>query len=105
MRIHGGGTVGCPKIGYATKREAKAALRACKAVAAAGYEHRREDHIYRCGCGSWHLTSLPHPDYAADCADGSPDYAAGRVYGSPDYAATGPSCMGAAVWRETAVNR
>ena len=53
----------CSKLSYATKREAKAALQTCKAMAAAGATGRREDHIYRCGCGSWHLTSHPNYDY------------------------------------------
>lgn len=53
----------CSKIGYATKHEAKAAKRSCQSAAGDGYPWRRESRIYRCGCGSWHLTSMPHGRY------------------------------------------
>ena len=48
----------CNKIGYATKHKAKAAKRMCQQAAERGCYWRDESRIYRCHCGSWHLTSL-----------------------------------------------
>lgn len=58
--------IACAKIGYATKAEAKTAKRSCQRSAEGGVAWRTESRVYRCACGSYHLTSSPHPDYAEE---------------------------------------
>jgi len=53
----------CRKIGYATKHEAKAAKKVCLQAKDNGTAWRNESRIYRCRCGSYHLTSKPHARY------------------------------------------
>jgi hypothetical protein len=51
----------CVKSKFRDKPRAEAALALAIAAREAGDEKRRECRVYRCRCGSWHLTSDPLP--------------------------------------------
>lgn len=50
----------CNKIGFITKREAKAALASAQAARDRYDSGHRERRTYHCRCGQYHLTSSPH---------------------------------------------